>query len=214
MFFTLQFETYNREGETNILQSHVYETIKNNFHNKIENILLENIVFKLNNYTNRPDNSLFITDDKRYSLESFSLVNNKVTLKIKMKQRAIAYDEVMSSEYPEIFSNNRNLFTFSMNISGIQFHFRIIENSEIGTEVDPTTNAGSGMDFGQPIDPRLAQNKDDIDNIVNASDQFPENDPFSKTHSFNKFIDVLSLLNNEIPGPTHSPTHSPTNSPS
>jgi hypothetical protein len=199
MHFTLQFETYNREGENNILQSHVYETIKNNFHNKIENILLENLVFKLNNYTNRPDNSLFITDDKRYTLESFSLVNNKVTLKIKMKQRALAYDEILGSQYSEIFSSNKNLFIFSMNVSGIQYHFRIIENSEVETEVDPTTNGGSGLDFGQPIDPRLSQDKNEIDSIVNASEQFPDADPFNETHSFNRFVDVLTLLNEGVP---------------
>ena len=65
------------------------------------------------------------------------------------------------------------------------------------------------MDFSQPIDPRLREDDTEINKIINAGEQFPNNDPFNKNHSFNKFIDVLSLLRNEVPSISNEPTPTP-----
>ena len=83
------------EGENNILHSHVYETIKYDFELKIENILLSNAVFKLNNYTNKPDHNLFDPKDKRYVITSKSKENDKIEVYIKIKSR---HDEIKTEQ--------------------------------------------------------------------------------------------------------------------
>ena len=52
-------------------------------------------------------------------------------------------------------------------------------------------------DYSNPIDPRLEKDNKNIDKLISAGIQF-SNDPFSNEKRQNRFVDVLSLLDNEI----------------
>lgn len=203
MNYGFKFESYNREGENNILASHVYQTVKTEFEIKIENILLNNTIFKLNNYTNRPDNALFIIEDKRYNIRSNSVRHNTIDLSLRMKKRALAYDEVRSDEYTAIFNNNKKLFNFSLSIQGVVYHFRL--SDDVSSSIDEIASGSSGdSSFDEPIDPRLQEDNSEVKEIMRAGTEFTKQDPFSKDKSFNQFVDVLNLLNMGVSSPETS----------
>lgn len=92
----ITFTNYEKDEIFNTLDNSVFDLFKTDFESKIEEILLKDSDFQLNNFINNPDENSEIKPQKRYEINSSSPEENKILVLLKIKHRAVGYNELLS----------------------------------------------------------------------------------------------------------------------
>lgn len=127
---SLDINIVNTDGNggspANNLTDFEFNSFKLDFLLEIEKKLLGHKALQLNNVLNNKNMEplFFQESNMRFKLDANSMVTNQIILKIELKKRAVAYNELTSAKLIELINSElKNIFKMSLRINGSDYNF-------------------------------------------------------------------------------------------
>jgi len=141
---TLVINMINSDGKggkpERSLEAYEFNSFKLDFSIQLEKKLLEIPELKLNNFTNNKEiePNMFREENKRYTIDTKSLIKDSIIVKITFKDAALAYDELITKNLLEKIENiYKDEFNFSLRVNGKDYNF---ESTKFEVEREETKN--------------------------------------------------------------------------